>query len=130
MGLGGVVGTIAVKVKAETKDYGREIAYSGPLYKSMAAEGGEIRLRFGHAKRLAAKAGAELGGFVIAGADKVFVPAQARVDGQAVVVWSDAVAAPVAARYGWHSDPVGCNLVNAAGLPAGGFRTDSWPREE
>ena len=65
-------------------------------------------------------------GFAIAGADKKWHWAKARIDGATVTVWSDSVKDPVAVRYGWADNPV-CNLVNGAGLPAPPFRTDNWP---
>ena len=69
--------------------------------------------------------GGQLCGFVIAGADKVFHVARARIDGTAVIVSSEQVPQPVAVRYAWAFNPV-CNLYNAAGLPASPFRTDDW----
>jgi len=68
----------------------------------------------------------ELKGFAIAGEDRKFVWADAKIEGDAVVVSSPGVAKPVAVRYGWDIDPV-CNLINHAGLPAVPFRTDDWP---
>ena len=67
--------------------------------------------------------GGKLKGFSIAGADKKFVWARAKIDGKDVIVSSDQVAKPVAVRYGWANNPV-CNLYNKAGLPASPFRTD------
>jgi len=63
--------------------------------------------------------------FTIAGADKKFVPAVATVDGDSIVVYSDQVAKPVAARYAWREDATP-NLANKEGLPASPFRTDRW----
>ena len=54
-----------------------------------------------------------------------FVPADAKIDGDTVVVSSPIVTAPVAVRYAWVNFPEGCNLFNAAGLPAPQFRTDA-----
>ena len=91
----------------------------------MKVEGNAIRLKFSHlGGGLVAKGGEPLKWFVIAGADMNFVAAQAKIDGDTVVVSSPQVAAPVAARYSWVNYPVGCNLFNAAGLPAAQFRTD------
>jgi sialate O-acetylesterase len=106
--------------------YGEKIEHSGPLYESMKIEGTAVRLRFTHAEGLAAKDNAPLTGFAIAGADKKFVWADAKVDGNCVVVSSAKVPAPVAVRYAWGDNPE-CNLINAAGLPASPFRTDEWP---
>ena len=69
--------------------------------------------------------GGELKGFVVAGDDKQWKPAQAKIEGDKVVVSSAEVAKPVAARYAWENWP-DCNLYNGAGLPASPFRTDDW----
>lgn len=107
--------------------YGRKIEYSGPMYESMKIEGNSIRLKFSHLGGGLVARGGPLKWFVIAGADKKFVPAEARIDGDSVVVNSPDVAAPEAVRYAWVNYPEGCNLFNAAGLPAAQFRTDQWP---
>jgi len=109
---------------ALAKVYGHKIEYSGPVYSSMKIEGGAIRVTFSHADGLTAKDGA-LKWFTIAGADGKFVPAEAKIDGQTVVVSSPDVAAPVAVRYAWVNFPDGGHLYNAAGLPAAQFRTDA-----
>jgi sialate O-acetylesterase len=62
--------------------------------------------------------------FAIAGADRKFIRAEAKVEGDRVVVWYEGVAEPVAVRYAWADNPAGANLVNAEGLPASPFRTD------
>ena len=64
-------------------------------------------------------------GFFLAGEDKKWVEASAKVDGESVIVSSPAVAHPVAVRYGWANSPR-CNLYNREGLPAAPFRTDDW----
>jgi sialate O-acetylesterase len=110
---------------ALAKDYGRKVEWSGPLYESMKVEGRAIRLRFSHADGLAAKGGGPLKRFLIAGDDLEFVPAEARIDGHDVLVSSPSVARPVAVRYAWQVNPEGCNLVNAAGLPASPFTTET-----
>jgi sialate O-acetylesterase len=103
--------------------YGEKIEYSGPAFDSMTVEGGKATLLFEHlGGGLVAKKG-PLRGFTIAGADKQFHPAQAKIRGNAVVVTSRAVSRPVAVRYGWANVPDG-NLFNKAGLPASPFRTD------
>lgn len=113
-------------LNALAKDYGQKVEYSGPLYKSMKVENGKIRLTFTHvADGLEAK-GDKLTGFAIAGEDRKFVWANAEIDGETVVVSSDQVPNPVAVRYAWANNPA-CNLYNKAGLPAGPFRTDTWP---
>ncbi len=107
--------------------YGEKIAYSGPKYKTMKIEGNRIRLSFEHASEgLKAKNDEELQGFAIAGADKKFVWANAKIEGNTVVVSAASIAQPVAVRYAWSINPR-CNLYNKAGLPALPFRTDAWP---
>ena len=112
---------------ALAKDYGRDdVTYSGPLYKSMAVEGNTIRLTFDHiGSGLTSRDEEPLTWFQIAGEDKEFVEAKATIDGDTVILASDAIANPVAARFGWHqsAEP---NFVNKEGLPASPFRTDSW----
>jgi sialate O-acetylesterase len=116
---------------ALAQDYGIKVPYTSPRYKSMTVEGNKIVVTFEtgeHAEgALKAFDKNELMGFTIAGEDKKFVPAQAKIIGNnQVEVWSDAVAKPVAVRYAWANNPV-CNLENRAGLPASPFRTDKWP---
>jgi sialate O-acetylesterase len=106
--------------------YGKKLEFSGPRYSSMKVEGSAIRLEFTHlGGGLVAKSG-PLMWFQIAGADQQFVDAEATIVGNSVVVKSSKVAAPVAVRYAWDNYPIGCNLYNAAGLPAAPFRTDNW----
>ena len=111
---------------ALAKDYGRDdVTYSGPLYKSMAVEGNTIRLIFDHVgSGLTSRDEKPLTWFEIAGEDKQFVEANATIDSDTLVVSSDAIANPVAVRFGWHqsAEP---NFVNKEGLPASPFRTDS-----
>ncbi len=107
--------------------HGKAIAWSGPLYRSMKVDGDKIVLHFDHVNGgLVAEGGEPLKGFAIAGADRKFVWADARIDGSTVVVRGDKVSRPVAVRYAWADNPV-CNLYNGAGLPASPFRTDDWP---
>jgi sialate O-acetylesterase len=89
----------------------------------MTVHGDEIHLAFSHAgPGLALR---EPAGFLIAGADRKFVPATVRVEGDTLVASSPNIAKPTAVRYAW--DPVGpAGLFNAAGLPASPFRTDDW----
>lgn len=112
---------------ALARTYGKSIVYSGPLYKSMDTKGNRIILHFDHiGGGLVAKDGGTLKGFAVAGQDRKFVWADARIEGDTVVVSSDKVAEPIAARYAWADNPV-CSLYNKAGLPASPFRTDTWP---
>ena len=117
-----------LSLAARAISYGQDIVYSGPMYKSMRVEDNRVRLEFDHiGDGLSAGGEGQLDGFIIAGDDKNFVKAQAKIDADTVVVWSDAVANPVAVRYGWTDNPEECNLYNTAGLPASPFRTDQWP---
>jgi sialate O-acetylesterase len=111
---------------ALAKVYGSKMESSGPVFDSMKVEGATIRIKFIHlGGGLMAKGGEPLKWFTIAGADMKFVSADAKIDGDTVIVSSPLVTAPVAARYAWVNFPNGCNLFNAAGLPAAQFRTDA-----
>jgi len=112
---------------ALAKIHGKQVVCSGPMFESMKIENGQAILSFDHADGgLETPGNAELKGFAIAGADKKFVWASAKIEGDKVVVANDEVKEPVAVRYGWDTNPV-CNLFNAEGLPASPFRTDDWP---
>lgn len=106
--------------------YGQKIVYSGPIYRSMKIEGNRIRLFFDHVGSGLIARGERLVGFAIAGKDRKFVWANAKIEGNTVVVWSEQVPEPVAVRYAWADNP-DCNLYNKEGLPASPFRTDDWP---
>jgi sialate O-acetylesterase len=131
---------------ARAKDYGEKVAYSGPLYKEMQIEGNKAVLRFDHAggglvakelvpteERKGSKtwrvkddsSDAKLVGFTLCGKDRKFYRAEARIEGDRVIVTSDQVPDPIAVRYGWADHPV-CNLFNSAGLPASPFRSDDF----
>ncbi|MCX8510744.1 MAG: hypothetical protein ORN83_03205 [Chthoniobacteraceae bacterium] len=107
------------------KTYGQAVESNGPRYVEMKLDGSEVRLVFSHAAGLQAKGG-ELRRFAIAGADRKFVWAKARIEGDSVIVSSPEVLQPVAVRYAWAENPEGCNLFNGAGLSASPFRTDTW----
>ncbi len=104
--------------------YRRKLEFSGPMYKSMKVEGRVVRLNFTHLGGGLVAKGGPLKTFVIAGVDGKFVSAEAKIEGQTVVVSSAEVTSPAAVRYAWESYPDGCNLYNADGLPAAPFRTD------
>ena len=112
---------------ALAKEYGKkDLVYSGPLYKSMKVEGGKLRLWFAHVGGgPKSRDGKPLSEFEIAAADGRFVPAQAAIDGDTIVVQAHEIAAPSQARFGWRkvANP---NLVNKEGLPASPFKTDHW----
>jgi sialate O-acetylesterase len=113
-------------LQAEGKTYGMKVVSDGPTYRDMKVEGAAIRLSFDHTDGGLVCKGDALTGFAIAGADKKFYNAEAKIDGTSIVVSSADVAAPVAVRFGWAQYPV-VNLWNGAGLPAYPFRTDDWP---
>lgn len=105
----------------------RKSVYSGPLLKSYRRKGNKMILKFEHTgKGLTAGNAQKLGHFAIAGADRQFVWAEARIKGNKVILWNSEVLVPVAVRYGWADNPEGANLYNLDGLPASPFRTDDW----
>lgn len=106
--------------------YGWKDEYSGPVYRAMHVESSAVHVFFDHAEGLVAAMEGAPRGFAIAGADRRFHWADARIEGETVVVSSPRVPAPVAVRYAWDQDPPN-NLYNRAGLPAAPFRTDDWP---
>jgi sialate O-acetylesterase len=120
--------------------YDRDIVYSGPVFRAMEVRGAAVRVTFDHAGAglmMGKKEGraptvptpdAKLKWFQIAGEDKKWSWAEAKIAGKnAVDVTAPSVAAPVAVRYAWSTNPEGCNLYNRTGLPASPFRTDDWP---
>lgn len=119
-------GARAVQVALATA-YGKGNEYLGPMYASHTIDAGKVTLKFTHAgKGLVFKNGESLQGFMIAGQDKKFVWADAKIDGATVVVSSATVAQPAAVRYAWSNTFPWANLFNQDGLPAQPFRTDSW----
>jgi sialate O-acetylesterase len=134
---------------ALANDYGKDIPFSGPVYQSFKVDGGGIRLNFIHTDGgLVARPlpptydvqtltgttaplgrnspNSELEGFAICGDDRKWVWADAKIEGDTILVVSAEVPAPVAVRYAWAGNPT-CNLYNGAGLPASPFRTDDFP---
>ena len=112
---------------ALSQTYGRsEIDPNGPLYDSHSVEGAAVRVKFDHATGgLAARDGKALTHFEIAGRDGVFQPAEAKIDGDSVVLTSAKVPQPRRARFAWSKLAI-ANLMNADGLPATAFHTH-WP---
>ena len=110
--------------EAERIAYGSKTVSAGPLYKSMEIKDGKVYLSFDNVGSGLVANGGELASFAIAGKDGKFVWAKAKIDGDEVVVWSDAVKEPVAVRYAWSSYPGNANLYNKEGFPASPFRTD------
>ncbi|MBV8456884.1 MAG: hypothetical protein JO122_09750 [Acetobacteraceae bacterium] len=111
---------------ALAKYYGEKIAYSGPTLQSVDRLPGAIRLHFAHTDGGLVVKGDKLEEFSIAGDDRKWYWADARIEGDTVIVSSASVPNPKEVRYAWQSNPV-ATLFNGAGLPAAPFRTDNWP---
>jgi sialate O-acetylesterase len=113
---------------------GRRVAYrepvvsSGPTYRSHSIDGSRVTLTFDHIAGglMTSAADGNVGAFAVAGTDRKFYWAKARIEGDHVVVSSERVRQPVAVRYAWANDPPDPNLYSKAGLPAAPFRTDGW----
>ncbi len=103
--------------------YKQPIEYSGPMFQAATPENGAMRVYFTHADGMRSSNHEAIAGFEIAGADSQYWPAEAKVDGNTIVVSNPQVTNPAAVRYAWADDPV-CNLVNQVGLPASSFRSD------
>ncbi len=115
---------LALLALADT--YGEHIVSSGPMFREMTVAGSDATLWFDSIGKGLTLKGGEFSGFAIAGADRNFVPATAKIVDNRVVVSSPEVKEPKAVRYGWADNPVS-SLYNRDGLPAVPFRTDSWP---
>ncbi|MBK1827859.1 sialate O-acetylesterase [Haloferula rosea] len=113
---------------ALARDYGRsDLVDSGPLYQDHEVQAGSIRIKCtGTGSGLASSDGEPLSHFTIAGKDRKFVPAEATIDGDTLIVSSDKVRTPVAVRFAWGNADAP-NFANKEGLPASSFRTDAWP---
>ena len=110
---------------ARSEAYGEKIISSGPIYKDMKIKDNKIIIEFlNTGSGLKSGNGKELEHFAIAGDDNIFKWAQARIEGDTVVVWNDSVSMPKAVRYAWADNPEAANLTNGEGLPASPFRTD------
>ncbi|MFC6859478.1 sialate O-acetylesterase [Zunongwangia atlantica] len=106
------------------------VVASGPMYTSSEIKEDSIILNFDHVgSGLKTKNAEELKGFAIAGSDKKFVWAIAKIEGDKVIVYSPKVDHPVAVRYAWADNPQNANLYNEEDLPASPFRTDDWAQE-
>jgi len=108
--------------------YHQELVFQGPLFQTMELVGDEIKVSFSHIGSgliIKDKYG-YLKGFTLAGKDKKFQWAKARIEGNSVFVYHPAIKDPVAVRYAWYNNPEDANLYNMEGLPASPFRTDDW----
>ncbi|HAU37388.1 MAG TPA: hypothetical protein DCX07_06680 [Phycisphaerales bacterium] len=118
---------IRLALPALAKVYGfKGLVHSGPVFRSLHRSKGRIRVEFDHVAGGLVVRGGALKGFAVAGKDRKFVWAEAKIVGDCVEVWSDDVPQPAAVRYAWSDNPP-CTLYNASELPASPFRTDSWP---
>jgi len=109
---------------ALAQTYNRDITYSGPLYKSSFTRKSKIWLSFDHCGTgLATKDNKKITGFEIAGTDRTFKPAKARIKGKHIIIHNKEIKNPVAVRYGWKPYTEG-NLINKEGLPASTFNTE------
>ena len=103
--------------------YGEDLVYSGPIYKSHKIDGDKVIISFNHVgSGLTTDDGEELSEFAIAGEDGKFVWADAKIEGNKVVVWSERVPEPKFVRYAWADNPDNPNLYNKEGLPASPFQ--------
>ena len=125
---------------ARHRVYGEAVSDCGPVLRDMRIDGNKVRLRFesggggltvgvsparvGEANGIGASIATSLRGFSVAGKERKWFPATARIEEDQVILFSDAVPNPEAVRYNWRSFPVG-NLYNKEGLPAAPFRTDT-----
>lgn len=115
---------------ALANEYGYEIPFRSPTFKSAEQADGKLIVSFDHlGSRVDTFDVREPIGFTVAGADKKFYPATAKIVGKAsdqIEVSSDQVATPVAVRYAWADNPI-CNVQSTSGLPLTPFRSDDWP---
>lgn len=121
---------LRLALHALKNDYGKqELVASGPLYRSLRVRGSQIEISFFDVGRglVTADNSAELRGFTVADERRQFLPAQARIEGDKVIVSHPAISHPTAVRYGWVDNPEESNLANRDGLPASPFRSDDWP---
>jgi sialate O-acetylesterase len=110
---------------ALAQTYGEKIPYQGPTYVSLKQLPGALKLKFAHTDGGLVVKGDKLGEFSVAGKDHTWHWADAKIEGDSVLVSSPDVPDPVAARYAWQANPLAM-LYNGAGLPAVPFRTDDW----
>jgi sialate O-acetylesterase len=106
--------------------YGEGVDDAGPIYHGLTVRGDTAIISFSHLGGGLRVHGSALGGFALAGPDKIFVWASAKIVRDRVYVWSDQVRRPSAVRYAWANNPDRANLFGANGLPTAPFRSDRW----
>jgi sialate O-acetylesterase len=114
---------LRLALAARALTYKQAVEYAGPTFQSAVPESAAMRVYMSHSDAMQARGGGAITGFEVAGADGKYAPAEAKIDGNTLVVSSTQVTSPVAVRYAWADNPT-CNLVNQVGLPAGPFRSD------
>jgi len=111
---------------ALNKTYGyKEINCESPVYLSHSIESDKIKVLFTHASTGLVARGDQISSFEIAAEDKIFLPAQARIEGNSIIVYHSKIKNPVAVRFAFNNTAVP-NLFNKEGLPVNLFRTDNW----
>jgi sialate O-acetylesterase len=109
------------------KVYSKSLVHKGPEFVNFTREGEKIRIQMKvNGQALVSAGGRQVRGFTIAREDRQFEWAEARIEGDTILVWSDRIPDPVAVRYAWADNP-DCSLYNSEGFPASPFRTDDWP---
>lgn len=111
---------------ALVKDYGKiKSDFLSPIYKEHSVEGNKIRVKFAHLEGGLRIDGKSIIDLLIAGEDKVFVPAVGKIEGSELLVFAPGISKPVAVRFGF-SNTAMPNLFTESGLPVSPFRTDRW----
>lgn len=111
---------------ALNRTYGKtDIVVSGPLFKSVTIDGSKAVVSFAHAEGLKTRDDKPVSDFEVAGEDGKFVAAEAKIEGDKVVVTAKEVSKPAQVRFAW-KNIVNPNLVNKEGLPAVAFRSTEW----
>lgn len=113
---------------ALNKVYGKDVAYSAPVYNAYKIEGSKIIISFKHTGTgfLVHDAKHLIKGFTIAGADKIFYNAEALIKGNTIVVYNNNINKPASVRYAWADNPKDADLFGKNGFPVAPFRTDAW----
>lgn len=98
------------------------------MFRSMSVEGNKVTISFNNAEDGLMVKGNTISQLWVAGNDKIFYPAEAKIIGSKLSVWSDKVRQPVSVRFGFSNAAIG-NLFAKSGLPVAPFRTDQWDLE-
>jgi sialate O-acetylesterase len=111
---------------ALSENYGKSgLTYKFPMFKAMKNEKNKIRILFDNADNGLIAKDKTIKELFIAGEDRQFLPAMAKIEGNALIVWNKTIKAPVAVRFGF-SNTATPNLFSKEGLPVNLFRTDNW----